>query len=262
MKTQYNTQFTGWLIRGEGEEAAAAAAAAAGKKVEFSPEQQAELNRILADEKRKHQANTQKAIDELELLRTKADMTEKDRNELDARMQTLRDTLKTREEQEREARQKLERDYKKQLEETSAAAKNWEQKYTTSTIRTALVTEAAAVNAYDPGQILAIIGPDTSLEEKLDSEGKPTGELVPVVTWRDEKDGQPITLKLSPKEAVKRMSESDRFLNLFKGKGSGGAGGGSGRPAGPLSQNDIRNLIRTNPEEYRRLRKEGKIKLT
>ena len=45
------------------------------------------------------------------------------------------------------------------------------------------------------------------------------------MTFNDTKEGKPVTLELTPAEAVKRMSEMDEYLNLFKGKGSGGIGG-------------------------------------
>ena len=224
---------------------------------------QEEVNKILAEERRQHQAKTQKALEELEALRTQADLTQKQRDELDGKLQSLRDMLKTKDEQEREKRERIENEFKAQVGTLSKERDNWRNRFETSTIKVAITQESVGAGAYDPDQIFAIIGPRTSLVEDLDTEGKPTGELVPTVEWTDIKDGKPVTLKLAVKDAVKRMSETERFFNLFKGKGSGGAGGGGGvrTGTGPLSQEDAARLARENPAEYRRLRAEGKLKL-
>ena len=94
--------------------------------------------------------------------------------------------------------------------------------------------------------------------EELDSEGKPTGKLIPKVKLQDkDKDGKPVTLELLVPEAIKRMKEMEQYFNLFKGEGTGGIGGmnrGSGK-----GQPDFVKLAKENPAEYRRLRREGKI---
>ena len=68
-------------------------------------------------------------------------------------------------------------------------------------------------------------------------------------------EGKPVTLELSPQDAVKRMSEMDQYLNLFKGDGSGGLGASS-RPGGKPA--DIVELSK-DPKKYRQARKDGKI---
>jgi hypothetical protein len=106
-------------------------------------------------------------------------------------------------------------------------------------------------------RIVAILGRDTQLVEVLDDEGQPTGRLAPKVKYRTKnKEGQTVTLDLSPSEAIKRMKDEDEYLNLFRGEGSGGAGLRS-QPGG--KKPDIKNLA-TDPAAYRRARKSGEVK--
>ncbi|KKK45456.1 hypothetical protein LCGC14_3165440, partial [marine sediment metagenome] len=133
---------------------------------------------------------------------------------------------------------------------------SWKKLFTNSTIERSITDAAASSNAFSPRQIVAILGRDTQLVEVLDSEGKPTGSLEPKVRFSDkDKEGKPVTLELSPDEAVKRMREMDEYLNLFRGDGAGGAGLRS-QPGG--KKPDLKNLAQ-DPVAWRKARKEGTV---
>jgi len=225
-----------------------------GKSKQFS---QDDVNRFLASEKRKWKDQQQKAIDELEALRAKADLTDEERQQYDQRIETMKNELLTKEQLAAKEREKTTKAHQKEIEKLTGEVSNWKGRFTEATITRAITDAAVSNDAYVPGQIVAIVRPNTQLSEELDSEGKPTGNLVPIVTLKDkDKDGKPVTLKLSPKDAVKRMKEMDEYLNLFKGEGTGGLGGMN--RGGSAKQTDLKNLAK-DPAAYRKARKEGKV---
>lgn len=217
---------------------------------------QEEVNKILAQEKRKHQGVTQKALQEVEALRKKSSLTEKERHELDERVETLRTSLLTEQEKAKRNAEKLRQQHRERVTGLEAERDTWQKRYTDSTIQRSITDAAATNNAFNPRQIVAILGRDTRLAEELDTEGNPTGKLVPKVTFHDKnKEGKPVVLELSPDEAIKRMREIPEFLNLFKVEGTGGAGLRS-QPSG--KKIDIRELAK-DPVAYRKAKADGLI---
>jgi len=234
-------------------DAAAAKAAATGKT--FTQE---DMNRVLADEKRKHQANTRKALEELEAIKAKATLTDQERQELESRVETMRNELLTKEELAKKEQDKLSKKYSEDTTKLTAERDAWQQRFTDSTIQRSITDAAVTSKAYSPKQIVAILQPDTRLVESLDAEGHPTGEMIAKVEFSDvDKDGKPVTLDLTIAEAVKRMSEMDEYANLFKTDGVGGVGG-TNNARGTKSL-DVKKIAATDPALYRKLRAEGKI---
>lgn len=217
---------------------------------------QDEVNKILAQEKRKHQGVTQKAIKELEALQKKSTMTEKERHELDERVEQLKTSLLTEQEKAKREADKLRRQHRERVTGLEAERDTWKTRFTDSTIERSLTDAAATNNAFNPKQIVAILGRNTRLVEDLDSEGQPTGKLVPKVSFADKnKEGKNVVLELSPDEAIKRMKEIPEYLNLFKAEGTGGAGLRS-QPSG--RKLDVRELAK-DPAAYRKAKAEGLI---
>lgn len=225
-------------------------------KVTFAPEQQKELNRILAAEKKKHQKLVQQATDEAKALAAKAQLTGKQAQELDSRLEQIQNEMRTKEEQARLAAEKARKKYKQDMESLTGERDSWRQRYTESTIERSLTDAAASNNAFSPRQIVAILGPNTQLTEVLDDEGQPTGNLAPKVKYRTkDKEGKPVTLDLSPADAIKRMKEEEEYLNLFRGEGSSGAGLRS-QPGG--KKPNVAELAK-DAAAYRKARKAGQI---
>lgn len=225
-------------------------------KVTFSPEQQKELNRILAAEKKKHQKLVQQATDEAKAMGTKAQLTAQQTQELNARLEQIQTEMLTKEEQARLAAEKARKAHKMEKEQLTTERDDWRRRFTESTIERSLTDAAASNNAFSPRQIVAILGPHTQLAEVLDDEGQPTGQLAPKVKYRTkDKEGKPVTLDLSPMDAIKRMKEEEEYLNLFRGEGASGAGLRS-QPGG--KKPNISELAK-DPAAYRKARKAGQI---
>lgn len=230
---------------------AAEEAARAGKT--FSQE---EMNKILADDRRKHQGQTRQALEELESLKAKAELTAQEREDLETRISSMRSEIMTKEELAKKAKDKTDNAHKDEVTTVTKDRDHWKGKYTESTIQRTITDAAVANDAHVPEQIVAILRPNTQLVEALDAEGKPTGELIPKVKFSDtDKDGKPVTLDLTIPEAVKRMREIEKYLNLFKGEGVGGIGSLS-RPGGKDA--DLKTLAK-DPKAYREARKKGEL---
>lgn len=217
---------------------------------------QEDVNRLLAEDRRKHQGQTQKAINELEALKTKARLTQEERNELDERIQRLQDELLTKEELAKKEQERLRKQSQEQVKSLESERDSWKTRYTSSAITRAITDAAASNDAYNPSQIVALLQSNTRLVERIDDNGKPTGVFEPKVRFRDtNKEGKEVELELSPAEAVKRMKELDEYLNLFKGTGVGGLGSNN-QPGG--KKLDARELAK-DPVAYRKARAEGKL---
>lgn len=222
----------------------------------FSSEQQKEINRILAAEKKKHQKVVQKAVDEANALRSKAQLTAAERQDLDNRLELIQNEMRTKEEQAKRAADKLRKKHKEERESLIAERDTWKTRFTESTIERSLTDAAAANNAFSPKQIVAILGRNTSLVPVLDEDGKPTGGLEPKVRFQSkDKEGNPVTLDMSPSDAVKRMKDEEEFLNLFRGEGSGGAGLRSQPGGKKVSTVELAK----DPAAYRKARKDGTL---
>ena len=217
---------------------------------------QEQLNKILAEEKRKHQTNNKAILEEIDALKTRSNLNADEREALDTRVTELNRQLLTKEELAAEDKKKLNDEHKTEIERLTGERNDWENRYTESTVMRSITDAAVVNNAYNPEQVVAILRPLTQLAEDVDAEGKPTGSLISKVLFPDvDKDGKRVTLDLTPTEAVKRMSEMDKYMNLFKSDGTGGLGGTTQPGGKPL---DIAELAK-NPEAYRKAKAEGKI---
>lgn len=216
-----------------------------GNKATFTPEQQMHINHLLAEEKKASQKTAQSAIEELTLLRTKQNMTATEREEQAKRITKLENDLLSKEDLAKKESNKLKTDYEAQIQTLTTQATTYQQKYVDSTIRRSLVDAAVNHKAYNPGQVLAILMPATSLNDKDEV----------VVTVKDmTEDGKPIVLEMTPEAAVKHLAEKEEFFNLFLTKGAAGLGGTTGNGKAI----DLAELAK-DPVKYRQAKKEGKI---
>ena len=198
-------------------------------------------------------------MEELEAIKAKAQLSDQEREEYDKRIEEINNTLLTKEELHKKEQEKLKNKTEQEKQELQKKAEDWQNRYTETRIQRSLTDAAAENNAFSPEQIVAILRPNTRLVQELDDDGQPTGEYVEKTKIKDiDENGKSVELDLTVPEAVKKMSEMDKFLNLFKGSGSGGLGEMSRRGG---NQPDIQKLARDNPKEYLRLRREGKLNL-
>jgi len=222
-------------------------------KVEFSAEQQAVIDASIKTETDK----AKRAMQELEALKARTDLTTEARKDVEGRLDTMQQELMTKEELFEKEKKKNKKIYNETVDTLTSERDTWKTKFTNSTIIRAITDASIKNEAFDSDTISAILGPKTELIEALDDDGNPKGEYESKVKFTDPegKDGKPAELLLTVSEAVKRMSELDKYAYLFKGKGAGGvnlsnSAGGKGASIERLAK---------DPASYRKARKEGKI---
>jgi hypothetical protein len=220
---------------------------------------QDQLNKYLAEEKRKWQ-NTQKdLVSQLEQIKQTATLTQQQRDELQQQIDAITAQYTTKEEQAKQEREKLEKTWNKKEKELASERDQWKSQYSSLYIDIEIRKAATKNNAYSEDQMVDYLGPRAKLSPEVGEDGKPTGKFVPTITFQDaDKDGKSITLELSIPDAIKRMKElPERFGNFFKAEGSGGIGSHN-RPGVPGNALASGFDPKWTPEQYREWRKKRK----
>lgn len=221
---------------------------------------QEDVDKIVADARRKDEAEIQKHTNELKKLKESAGLTKKERDDLQTRIDDLNNQYKTKEQLAAQEIEKTQSKAKEELELERNEKSRWKESFETTTITNAVLrtTSADAVNA----EIMEdLIRPKSRVVEGKDAEGKPNGLFTVMVkigiTNKKTKTVEVMDLPID--EAIKQMKEDvPRFGNLFKSTiqgGVGGSGGGGSRgtgQAGPLDGETIKNMT---DAEYVELRK-------
>ena len=177
------------------------------------------------------------------------------RTMLEEQLEQVTDALKTEKELAEEKQIKLVKKHTADVKRLEDERDAWAVRYKRERVEGDILTAASKFNAYSPKQVVSILRDNTSIVEKLDGDGRPTGQLATQVIFRDVKDEKPVELKLSVEDAVKRMTEKvEDFGNLFKSEANSGLGlnnvpGRTMRAGPPLD----------SQEEYEEWRKTHKI---
>jgi hypothetical protein len=239
---------------------AAAAAAAAATSTEPKTFTQDEVNRFVAEEKRKQQAALLKTEQSFkELLATNQNLSAKERQTLEENLATVQGQLRTKEEQAKMEKKQLEEQLTGKIKEHETRAHEWENRYKTETVTRSLQDAAIQADAFQASQIVALLTPMTRLVEMIDEKtNKSTGKFRPVVDFPDvDADGNPAITVRTPEEAVKRMKDlPETYGNLFKSNVVSGIGANSSTGVTPGANGKI-NLRNLNAEQYRELREKN-----
>ena len=201
---------------------------------------QTELNALMAKNRRELTAQNQQLLSEIEGLKTKTSMTADEKNELETRLEQMRQQFMTADERKTREAEKKQRELSGALEDEKNQSKKWATLYKTHKIANDLTAAAITGEAVNPEQVITLLGTAATLQDILDADGKPTGDYMTVVNYatKDPNTGKSTVLTLSPADAVARMKEEvQRYGNLFKPTLRSGFGGnnsgasGSGKPS-------------------------------
>lgn len=218
---------------------------------------QEEVNRFLAEEKRKSNTQTQTQVKELKALQEKAKLTEEERTNLSARIETMENSMLTKDELHKKQTKKEKDKYEQELSDWKGKYEILDGRYKNETIDRALLDAATAgeVDAFSPKDISLLLRPTTRLVEVLDEDEQATGRFETKIKFNDTNEtGETIQLDLTPSQAVKRMSEMDQFAYMFKSSATGGFGGGN---SGKGKPSDLKNM---KTAAYIEGRRKGTIK--
>lgn len=192
----------------------------------------------------------QNTVDELESIKGKAQLTDEERKTLNAKLQAANKQLKTAEQLAAEEKKKLEQQHTKQLTDLTEERDIWKSRYTESTINTAIVNAAVKSKAYNPRQLVAIVGPQTTLVDK-------DGTLAPMTKLNTTNDkGETVELILPVDEAIAKIADMEEYANLFQVEGSPGTGRQPNKGKGP----DLKSLLK-DPVAYRKARADGTLSM-
>lgn len=200
---------------------------------------QADVDRIVKDRVKKTAQEREELLSQLTTLR-ESGLTPEAREQLDKRIEQLENDGKTKQQLADERYTKAEKTWMKEKDGLLGEVKTTKSRYHTYRARTEVLAAAnnatgdGKVKAHNPDQIYNILAPDIVMEDEMDEGGKPTGDQIPKVKFRDkDAEGKPITLTLSVPEAIKKMTEMEIHQNLFDSGGSSGLGGrNNGRGGG------------------------------
>lgn len=221
---------------------------------------QDELNKILADDRRKHQTTLLKTEETYkELLTNNQSLTAKERQTLEENLAAVQGKLRTKEHQYALDMKQLEDSFTGKLTAAEKDAKDWQTRYREETVNRNLLDAAIAGDAFNPNLIVVQLRQMAKLIEVVDEQQKGTGTYTTVIEFPDvdPTTGKATILNRTPEEAVKRMKElPDLYGGLFKSNVVSGIGSNSitaGLAAGSNGKFDVRALT---PEQYQKVRAE------
>lgn len=217
---------------------------------------QTDINRFLAEEKRKAQKAQEKTIKQLEELKKSQSLTEEEKVRWEERIEVMKNEFLTKEELAKK-QAKAERD--KQKAEAEAREKEtakWKRLYEEKTTEVGIAVAASDPDVYNPQQIVDILTPKTRLVEEMDSEtGQPTGRFTTKTRIMGKnQEGKEVIFELTPSEAVRLMKDQpEKWGNLFRTVATGGLGGNNlaNRNRGDDTQ------APTDPRQFREWRKKN-----
>lgn len=253
----------GDLFGGEGAGGAAGAAGAAAPRPGAAAPPvftQADVNRFLADDRRKHIQKYEELESAYKEALENQTLTAEQRAKLQEQLEDVQKRFRSKEQQLEMDKKSLEDRYQQDTQKLKEAAVIWEAKYKSSVADRSLLDAAITNEAFSPTQIVGLLRPMTRMVEAMDDNGNPTGDLTPMVDFPDidTNTGESIMTRRTPEEAVKRMKELvDQYGNLFKSNVVSGIGSGSGTGdlvSGANGRIDVKKLT---TEQYMKLRKEN-----
>lgn len=229
-------------------------------QADFDKEINRRINTATSATRQSWQAKNQELVTQLEELKNQKNMTQEQRDQLEQQIDQLKSTFTTETQQKEAALANLQKKYDSDTKKKDAEVAAWRQRYEEKSFAVDVAVAAEEHKAFKTEQIQAILSPYKVFEEGVDGEGKPNGVYTPMV--KDfpalDSEGKPIFLKLTIKDAVKKMTEMpDQYGNLFRGEGHSGLeqhpGQGSGGSGGRIG-----NLDNLTVEQYKAQR--GKIR--
>lgn len=213
---------------------------------------QADVDRIMAEHRKGLQTQNQELAAQLEEFRNKANLSETQKAELDAKITNLQ-TQHLTEAQKLTQQVEAEKKRLKEVEETSKKeVQTWQNNFNELLVTNSILSGAQKHEAAFADQMLDMLKPKAKVVPATDADGNVLpGKYVAkmAVTIEDPKTKAPVVVDLPIEEAIGVMRKDPKHGNLFLtgGKpGLGGTGGTGGTgSAGPL------NLKNMSPEEYR-----------
>lgn len=216
---------------------------------------QAEVDSIVAKERKAEEAKRNKLVTELQQLQTSTRLSEDERTALAAQIEQLKNESLTTEQRLTRDLEQNKKKYTQDIEGLTVERDSWRSNYTDLLTDNQITAAAIKHEAFSTQQLLAVLKPQSKVTEILDGDGKGTGKYQVLIKFQDTdpKTKKPVTVELSPEDVVKRMRElPELYGNLFKSgvqRGLGNMRSDSGTTGEP-------DYSKMTPAEYREHRKQ------
>lgn len=186
-----------------------------------------EVEKALAAEREKFKKERDQIVGQLEQLKKSKGLTDKEKEELQEKVNTLQSMNLSKEEIARQESERLKKSFEDDRATLSSERDGWKNRYEDFHKRTEILSAAGKANAFSPDQLVELLMPKTKLIElKENVNGEEVTTFQAIVKFPDrDKDGKPVLLDLSIDAALKRMRELPAdYGNLFKADAKGGTG--------------------------------------
>ena len=223
---------------------------------------QEDLNKILAEDRRKHQAQIAKIQQTLEATASDKAAEAQAKEQLKARLDELETSLLTKDQQAAREKKIAEDKLTTEAQNAKKEAGQWREKFNEALIDRSLTEAAAATDVFSVQQVKALLRNNTKLEQQRDPlTGQLTEVFVPKVTFEDrDENGNVVQTTTDPESALKKMRIlTGVYGNLFKsgvvsGVGSSSATGGTGMSPGANGKLTNDQIARLTPAQYQEIR--------
>lgn len=202
---------------------------------------QEEVNKFLADDRRK----TQEKLKSLEEISTKFKLTQEEKDNLAAQMETIKQDFMSKEELAKQEKERIANEYSNNVKKLSGERDQWKSLHDSKLATSEIVAAASDNKAFNAEQIKMLLLPRAKVVPAVDKAGKPTGDYKTVVPMPN-KDGEMVDMPVS--EAVKTMRSEPTYANLFLADGTGGLGSQTLNVSGGSGEGDTPP---TDPAGYR-----------
>lgn len=210
---------------------------------------QEQVDKMLGEQKE----SQKQALSKLQMLEQRVKLTEAEKIEHEKTVEDLRKKVFTSEELREQEIKKRDAEYRKNLDATSGERDAWRNRYSGEKITRAITDAAVTGDAFNPAQIVALLGGNSVLEEIKNEDGQVI-DYVPMVQFKTvDKEKKPVTLALTPQQAIERLKGDASYFNLFKSTMKDGLGGGNGAKGSKMTLAEAAK----DPEKYRKYRQEN-----
>ncbi len=236
----------------------AAAEAAQATERAFS---QDDVNKFLAEDRRRHQEKLSKLENSYKDLLADKTLATEQREKLEGELQDLQASQRTKGQQEAYERKQEKELFQSEVSGYKESATRWERMYKDSVILRSLQDAAIDAESFNPAQIVGLLRSVTEMRATMDNDGNEVEEqMVPKVDFPDidEQTGERIVTLCTPQEAVQRMKQLPKIYgNLFRANVVSGIGSGAATGGVTSGEGGRIDVAKLSPEQYRKMRKDN-----
>ena len=216
--------------------------------VKLTDAQKKHVEKLIKERVDRVRKQTDLTVKQLETLKQDKALTDKQKQELQQRIDDIEAAHMTKAELAVKERQKEAKKYEQTLAQLQAENKKWQDKFYDTTIRREIVDAAAKADAYRVEQVVTILQGKTRLVEITDANGQGTGEFETRVKFEGrDSANKPMEMDLTVVEAIAEMQKMPaEYGNLFKS----GLKDGLGSNTVPGSNGRLTETVLSSQDEY------------